>query len=225
MELCQASLEKLFLPENDPKKYKGPIPSPANVLIQLSKGLEYIHSKKLAHRDIKPDNVLISANKNGPVTVKWADFGLSKEVDDQGCYILSTFRGAMNYWPLETYEAYDRVSKEGKLDRYVIIKGVEKETNLRDIFAAGCLFAQFLTGGKHPFGSPAEVKNNIEAGNPRELTKYLSAHYAHNAIRQMLNNRPEKRHGMLRQLISTASRKVKFIFHIIYVLMLHKLMQ
>ncbi|EFX68475.1 hypothetical protein DAPPUDRAFT_260025 [Daphnia pulex] len=59
LELCDASLDRLFLLEDDPKKYRGPMPPETEVLLQLAKGLEYIHQMGLVHRDIKPQNVLI----------------------------------------------------------------------------------------------------------------------------------------------------------------------
>ena len=44
IELCQSSLEKLFLKDVDPQKYCGPMhESEINVLIQLSSELEFIH--------------------------------------------------------------------------------------------------------------------------------------------------------------------------------------
>ena len=39
----------------------------------LVQGLAYLHSKKIVHRDVKPGNVLVSADG----TAKIADFGIS----------------------------------------------------------------------------------------------------------------------------------------------------
>jgi len=48
------------------------------VLHQLAGGLEYIHQKKLIHRDVKPfENVLIWVDSGQKkVVMKWADFDL-----------------------------------------------------------------------------------------------------------------------------------------------------
>lgn len=42
-----------------------------NYFAQVLLGLEYLHGKGVAHRDMKPENILISKGK-----IKIADFGL-----------------------------------------------------------------------------------------------------------------------------------------------------
>jgi hypothetical protein len=75
IELCQSSLEKLFLKDVTQQKYCGPMQSEINVLIQLSSQLEFIHEMEYVHRDIKPDNILIWVDSTGKqVLMKWADF-------------------------------------------------------------------------------------------------------------------------------------------------------
>ncbi|KAL4427508.1 hypothetical protein ABPG74_015211 [Tetrahymena malaccensis] len=57
---------------------------------QILKGLQYIHSKGIAHRDLKPDNILL--NDDGKVKI--CDFGGSKYIDEKGKntpYIVSRY--------------------------------------------------------------------------------------------------------------------------------------
>ena len=64
-----------------------PLPSEIirNWTRQLVTGLAYLHSKTLAHRDIKADNVLVDANTNAKTTaqLKLADFGAAKRLADE----------------------------------------------------------------------------------------------------------------------------------------------
>jgi len=157
------SLDQLFLRDDDPKKYKGPpLPRQIKVLLQLAEGLAYIHSKGLVHRDIKPSDVLISITSE-PVTLKWADFGLSKETGEDGFYEMSGQKGTL-YWMAPEIWAFI-IRGRGS------ITGQNKFTCASDVFSAGCLFFSFLTGGVHPFGSivKRDVSRNIEVNNPVNL--------------------------------------------------------
>lgn len=44
----------------------------------MAKGIDALHKNKIKHRDLKPDNVLITEN-NGLVVFKICDFGLSTD--------------------------------------------------------------------------------------------------------------------------------------------------
>ena len=74
MELLGPSLENLF--EKNNKKLS--IKTSCMLGIQMIDRIEYIHSKKIIHRDIKPDNFLIGRGNNSYI-VYILDFGLSKK--------------------------------------------------------------------------------------------------------------------------------------------------
>ncbi|KAI5843310.1 kinase-like domain-containing protein, partial [Morchella snyderi] len=45
---------------------------------QILDGLDFIHSMKIYHRDIKPQNILVACKD--PIWIKIANFGISKQV-------------------------------------------------------------------------------------------------------------------------------------------------
>ena len=74
MELLGESLENLF----QHQKRKFSLKTACMLGIQMIDRVEYIHSKKIIHRDIKPDNFTIG-NGNKSHIVYILDFGLSKK--------------------------------------------------------------------------------------------------------------------------------------------------
>lgn len=51
------------------------------VMVQVITALDYIHSKGVVHRDIKPDNIMFTRSHDGRLTLKIIDFGLAAPED------------------------------------------------------------------------------------------------------------------------------------------------
>jgi transcriptional regulator with GAF, ATPase, and Fis domain/predicted ATPase len=63
-----------------------------DVLAQVLRGLEYIHTRGLIHFDVKPQNLLVRRDPSGKPRVKIADFGLAAPADGR-----ATPRGTPHY--------------------------------------------------------------------------------------------------------------------------------
>jgi len=141
------------------------------VLYQITNGLHYIHSQKLVHRDVKPDNILISITT--PVQMKLSDFGFVKKTSPQGTFTQSGLKGTEKWMAPEILkESEKRENLEESASSELPHGTIQSDT-----FAAGCVFFCFLTRGKHPFGKSIQIQGNILDNNPIELNKHNQSKY------------------------------------------------
>jgi serine/threonine-protein kinase/endoribonuclease IRE1 len=167
LELCTASLDQTFLKPEHPQKYKGSrLPHHSTVFSQLASGLDYIHSKNLIHRDIKPENVLIHVDPTtGQVTMKWADFGLSRSVNERGTFTMSGIKGTRNWFAPEELTSGSQVQQSKQ----------PRGTVKSDVFALGLVFGYLLLDGQHLYGSDEiEIHSNISTNNPVNINSRFS---------------------------------------------------
>ncbi len=144
------------------------MPPETEVLLQLAKGLEYIHQRGLVHRDIKPQNVLISSDSTTRrVVMKWADFGFSKQVNERGTFTMSGVRGTYDYFAPEILKLLDEESSTGNVAQ-------NRGTVKSDVFTEGLVFGYFISGGVHPFGTTShQIQINLRTNEPANLPSKL----------------------------------------------------
>ncbi|XP_057367110.1 uncharacterized protein LOC130688145 [Daphnia carinata] len=190
LERCAASLDQVFLHPDDPKKYKGPkLPYHYRIFSQLASGLEHIHSKNVTHRDIKPENVLIfvdSTDQCDEPIIKWADFGLSKPVNERGTYTLSGVRGTRNWYAPELLKCPHNAQAQAAEGHRGTIKS--------DVFALGLVFGYLLLNGQHPYGgSEDEIRKNLMKTKTIKFKGIYHLHYAYDLMKKMLDHEPINR--------------------------------
>jgi serine/threonine protein kinase len=175
LELCQLSLLQLFHGDEAQKKYRQKMPPENEVFLQLAKGLAHIHEKGLIHRDLKPENVLIWSDSGQEIVVmKWADFGLSKQVNPGGSHSISGNRGTRNWFSPEIL----KIMMEGNDGKTTSPDIRPRGTVKSDVYTAGLVFGYYLLDGDHPFGSAINVLQNIVNNEPVNLpSKFRSVSY------------------------------------------------
>jgi len=140
MELCDGNLSD-FIKNNEVRAYRSEIPGYCR---QIATGLAYLHSNKIAHRDLKTENILTknSSTEDGKITLKLADFGLSKLIDaDQ--FRKCTTLGTRDYMAPEVARAL--YESEASYEGYS--PDALKKT---DMFSLGVIFYE-IAAGEVPF--------------------------------------------------------------------------
>jgi serine/threonine-protein kinase len=132
---------------------RGPI-APAEafgLFAQLTAGLAHAHERGLVHRDLKPDNVIVSTGADGAPLVQVIDFGLAL-LDDDGPRVRLTTEGLVVGTPF--YMAPEQATDE-VLDART------------DLFALGIMLFELLAGVLPFDGGPTEVaRQNVAAPLP-----------------------------------------------------------
>jgi serine/threonine-protein kinase len=71
------------------------------IAIQALTGLEHLHSMGLIHRDVSPENIMLSQDHHGKLLVKVIDFGIAKQLAEgeggQGLTQTGMFLGKLKY--------------------------------------------------------------------------------------------------------------------------------
>jgi len=91
-------------------------------LYQILRGVKYLHSAKIIHRDIKPGNLLVNSN----CVLKICDFGLARVEEED----------STKHMTQEVVTQYYRAPE--------ILMGAKHYTTAVDMWSVGCIFGELL---------------------------------------------------------------------------------
>lgn len=178
--LVMEMIEGRNLKEIIKEKGKIPVNEAVEIAKQICEALEHAHQQQIIHRDIKPHNIILTADGKAKVT----DFGIARAVSTATVTHTGSIMGSVHYFSPE--QAKGEIADEKS-----------------DIYALGVVFYEMMTG-KLPFegDSPISVamkKINGDPQAPREINP-LIPETMEQVIKRAMARNPHKRYETVTQL-------------------------
>lgn len=119
MELIEGKTLKQIIKQEGKLNWK----KACDIAYKISQGLEHAHKNHIIHRDVKPQNIIVTENMN----VKVADFGIAKAASSTTITMSSDTMGSVHYFSPEQAKG-----------------GITTEKS--DIYSLGIVLYEMLTG-------------------------------------------------------------------------------
>jgi serine/threonine protein kinase len=162
---------------------QGPLPLPQTFAVMhgVLQALDYAHKRAIVHRDMKPENVLLSDEGD----VKVADFGIARLMDDSGAGSTATKTGTTVGTP--QYMSPEQVASS-------------KVDGRSDLYSAGIMFYELVVGQPPFTASDADGPFTLMAKHVQAPPKPPSVHRPgldmalEEVVLKSLSKRPEDRY-------------------------------
>lgn len=160
------------------------------IILQAARALEYIQSKGLVHRDIKPDNLMIL--KDG--TVKLLDLGFAIPIGSGANWEEGTTSGTVQYMSPEQAQG-------------------ERDLDVRsDIYSLGCTLYHMVMG-EVPFSGNDSLeimaKQVLEALDSTEIKNRRISRHMHYFIERMMSKQKDFRYASPTELIADITEQLE----------------
>ena len=150
-----------------------------NIALQVAKGLECAHERNIVHRDVKPQNIIISVDG----TVKVADFGIAKATTEETINAFAL--GSVHY-----------ISPEQAKGTYTDIRS--------DIYSLGVSLYEMISG-RVPFNGENAVAVALahveEVVTPPSIYNSKISPELETIVLKCMQKSPDRRYQNLRELI------------------------
>jgi serine/threonine-protein kinase len=170
-----------------------PLPQTFAVMHGVLQALDYAHKHAIVHRDMKPENVLMSDEGD----VKVADFGIARLTDDSGAGSTATKTGTTVGTP--QYMSPEQVASS-------------KVDGRSDLYSAGIMFYELVVGQPPFTASEADGPFTLMAKHVQAPPKPPSVHRPgldmglEEVILKSLSKRPEERYQFGQEFDDAMSR-------------------
>lgn len=135
-----------------------------SIIYEICSAMKYVHSKKIIHRDLKMQNILINSKKH----VNICDFGIANVLDETTISTITHNAGTMLFMAPEIYDQEQKITEKV------------------DVYSFGVILYFLVTKGKYPkYSGPGSYEKVRLSSSINKLTA--------NIIKSCWSNVPEKR--------------------------------